>query len=163
MGDRYSGMGDAFFAPGQQEDMNVLDQKYNHMISQFLPRHLPRSKSLSPVKLPRMRRSPSRVARLTSPDKRIMARNNVSPTKKRVRKNRNRNRAQRRQIHVNPTDDSIIHSEKDRKRRRARHGHRKRKLKTSPQPTHSSHTPLASYSNNAPRQVGKLSWKARQA
>ena len=89
MGD--AGMRDAFFAMGHDaQDMNVLDQKYNNMISQFLPRHLPRSKSLSPVKLPRMRQSPSRVVRHTSPDKRIMARNNVSPTKKGVRKNRKR-------------------------------------------------------------------------
>ena len=156
MGD--AGMRDRFFAMGYDaEDMNVLDQKYNNMISQFLPRHLPRSKSLSPVKLPRMRQSPSRVVRHTSPDKRIMARNNVSPTKKRVRKNKNRKRAQRRAMHVNPIDDSSIH-----KRRRSRDVYRKRKLKTSPQSTQSSHTPVASYYNKAPRKLGKLSWKARQ-
>ena len=60
---------------------NELDEEYDIMMRK-LKHYLPRSKSLSPVKLPRMRQSPTR---------KMMQQHNISPTKRMIQRKKRRN------------------------------------------------------------------------
>ena len=117
---------------------NELDEEYGMFINNNIniKHYLPRSKSLSPVKLPRMNVSPTRRTKIrTSPTRKMMQQHNISPSKKMIQRKRRRKAMQNERVEWSMDTSNITN---DIAKESRRHRYAKRKLKTSPQLKRSS-------------------------